>query len=252
MADLGSGRGWLNDAPAASIRRIDRALGHPMQITEAGRTWAQQNVHWLNYQRNGSPIALHPDTPSVHQKGAAIDTDEGQRHVQLLAGHGWKRTVYRNGKLVEPWHFEYFPDQDLHRNEPVFAGLETPAPPVPEEDDMIALLIDGKHKCTLAPGVFSHMIQADNPDRIKNIVRSDDDWTETTLTELPVLLSRYGCDLHIWDVRGGKFVVVNPLDNSVREGNTWSVWNAIRSTVAAVKVTSEQTKAYVEKLAKEA
>lgn len=139
MADLGSGRGWLNDAPAASIRRLDRALGHPLQITEAGRTWAQQNVHWLNYQRNGRPIALHPDTPSVHQKGAAIDTDEGQQHVQLLAEHGWKRTVYRwvNGRytLVEPWHFEYFPDKDQHRNGPEFAGNETPAP-VPEEDDM--------------------------------------------------------------------------------------------------------------------
>ena len=123
-------------------------------------------------------------------------------------------------------------------------------PPVPKEDDMLALLIDGKHKCTLAPAVFSHMIQADNPDRVKDIVTAEDKYVPTTLAELPVLLARHGVDLHIWDVRGGKFVVLNPLDGSVREGNTWSAWNAIRSSVAAVKVTSEETKAYVEQLTK--
>lgn len=115
MTDLGGGRGWLNDGPAQSLFRIDKALGHRMQITEAGRTWAEQNEHWLRYQRYGYPIALHPDTPSIHQKGGAIDTNEGQNHIALLASHGWKRTVYRNGKLVEPWHFEYFPGEDKYR-----------------------------------------------------------------------------------------------------------------------------------------
>jgi hypothetical protein len=115
MVDLGHGRGWLNPEPAASIARIDAQIGHPQQITEAGRTYAQQLAHWNTYQRNGHPIALHPDTPSVHQKGAAIDTDE--RHVTILNDHGWYQTVYRNGKLVEPWHFEYFPKRDNHYGE---------------------------------------------------------------------------------------------------------------------------------------
>ncbi|UDL15932.1 endolysin [Microbacterium phage Pumpernickel] len=115
MTDLGGGRGWLNDGPAQSIFRIDKALGHRMQITEAGRTWAQQNEHYQRYLKYGSPIALNPNTPSIHQKGAAIDTNEGQNHISLLASHGWKRTVYRNGKLVEPWHFEYFPNEDRYR-----------------------------------------------------------------------------------------------------------------------------------------
>ncbi|UDL16407.1 endolysin [Microbacterium phage Zooman] len=114
MADLGGGRGWLNDGPAASIRRIDAALGHRMQITEAGRTWAQQNVHYQRYLKYGSPIALKPGT-SLHEKGSAIDTNEGQNHIALLQSHGWRRTVYRNGKLVEPWHFEYFPNEDKYR-----------------------------------------------------------------------------------------------------------------------------------------
>lgn len=122
MVDLGGGRGWLNAGPAASIFRIDKALGHRMQITEAGRTWAQQNAHWQRYQKYGHPIALHPNTPSVHQKGAAIDTNEGQNHVALLARHGWRRTVYRKGKLVEPWHFEYFPDEDRYRSSTASTG----------------------------------------------------------------------------------------------------------------------------------
>lgn len=120
MTDLGYGRGWMNDPAAASQRRMDRALGHPQQITEAGRTWDQQNAHYQNYLRNGYPIALSPDAPSLHQMGNAKDTDE--RPVALHNDHGWYHTVYRwvNGvwTLVEPWHFEYFPERDNHRNEP--------------------------------------------------------------------------------------------------------------------------------------
>lgn len=114
MTDLGGGRGWLNDAPAQSLFRIDKALGHRMQITEAGRTRAQQQAHWDRYQRYGYPIAARPGT-SLHEKGSAIDTNEGQNHVAMLQSHGWRRTVYRNGKLVEPWHFEYFPNEDRYR-----------------------------------------------------------------------------------------------------------------------------------------
>lgn len=139
---LTGGRGWLTARAAASISRIDAELGHRLQITEAGRTWAQQNTKWLRYQRQGHPIALHPDTPSVHQKGEAIDSDEAQRHLALMTRHGWRRTVYRNGKLVEPWHFEYFINLDTRRHAP--AGTETPTKtpdPLPEEDDMKPKLI---------------------------------------------------------------------------------------------------------------
>uniref|UniRef100_A0AAU8EIK3 Endolysin n=1 Tax=Microbacterium phage Judebell TaxID=3230835 RepID=A0AAU8EIK3_9CAUD len=126
-----------------------------------------------------------------------------------------------------------------------------PTRPVSKEDDtMLALLINGAHKCTLDIGAFSHMIQSDNPDRIKDIVRGDDQWVPTTTTELPVLLRRFACDLNIWDIRDGRFVVLDPLDNSVREGNTWSAVNASRSTLARIEVTSAETRRYVEKLAK--
>lgn len=116
--DLGARRGWLDGLAAASIRRIDRQIGRPLQITEAGRTWAQQKAHWDTYQRNGRPIALHPDTPSIHQLGNAIDTDEWPSLRAVLEDHGWKQTVYRGGRLVEPWHFEYSTSRDNHLHDP--------------------------------------------------------------------------------------------------------------------------------------
>jgi len=133
MTDLGGGRGWLNPDPAASLFRIDSKLGHRLQVTEAGRTWQRQNEHFQRYLKYGAPIALSPDGPpkgngpSVHQKGAAIDTDEGQNYVQLLADHGWIRTVYRNGNLVEPWHFEYFKSRDKYYGQGTGAGNQSSA-----------------------------------------------------------------------------------------------------------------------------
>jgi hypothetical protein len=127
--NLSNGRGWLSDAAAASIHRIDRQIGRPLDINEAGRTWEQQNQHWLTYKRYGKPIALHPDTPSIHQLGNAIDTDD--RLIAIMNDHGWRQTVFRNGQLVEPWHFEYFINEDNHRNEGVAdvnAGQRTAGP----------------------------------------------------------------------------------------------------------------------------
>lgn len=114
---LGGGRGWLAPPAAASIRRIDAQIGHYLQITEAGRTWLQQDEHWQTYLRNGWPIALSPNAPSIHQLGGAADSNEAQRIIAVMEDHGWRRTVYRNGKLVEPWHFEYFAHLDNHLNE---------------------------------------------------------------------------------------------------------------------------------------
>jgi hypothetical protein len=132
MVDLGGGRGWLNGAAAASLWRLDAEIGRLWGINEAGRTWDQQNEHYQRYLRTGYPIALSPDAPSLHQRGNAIDTND--RITGRLNDHGWYQTVYRwvNGvwTLVEPWHYEYFPDRDNHIN-------ESPALPEPaiEEGD---------------------------------------------------------------------------------------------------------------------
>lgn len=136
--DLGGGRGWLDAPAAASIFRIDRAIGHRCQISEAGRTWEQQMRFWQIFQAGGN-IALHPDTPSEHQKGKAVDSNEAQQFVALMEEHGWRRTVYRwvNGvwTLVERWHFEYFVHLDKHINDG--APASDTATTIPsEEDDM--------------------------------------------------------------------------------------------------------------------
>ena len=152
--DLGGGRGWLTKEAAASIFRIDRAIGHRLQITEAGRSFFQQDEHWQKYRRDGWPIAINPrnDPPSVHQIGDAIDSDEAQKFVALMAEHGWIRTVYRwvGGvwTLVERWHFEYFPSRDQHRFDPNPASGGKTAPAVPEEDDMEPQFIAGEKKGT--------------------------------------------------------------------------------------------------------
>ncbi|KEP75851.1 hypothetical protein HR12_20850 [Microbacterium sp. SUBG005] len=90
---------------------------------------------------------------------------------------------------------------------------------------MLALNIDagpnGLVKAILGPGIFRHLVKDDDPERIKNIVRADDTWLDTTIKELPVLLRTYGCDLNIWDFRDGQFCVLNPDDGTVRPGNMW-------------------------------
>lgn len=152
---LSGGRGWLTAEAAASIHRIDAQIGHRLQITEAGRSFFQQEEHWLRYLRNGYPIALNPNTPSVHQIGDAIDSDEAQRILAVMEDHGWRRTVYRwvKGKwtLVERWHFEYFIEKDNHRfaGKPAGGASTTPVaarPAQSEEDEMpdsMFAIVDG-------------------------------------------------------------------------------------------------------------
>ena len=150
IVDLGGGRGHLREGAAKSLHRVDKRIGHRAQITEALRSWSQQNAHWQHYLKYGAPIALHPDTPSIHQLGEAVDSDELQNHIALMEDHGWFRTVYRwvNGvwTLVERWHFEYDAARDNHRHEVVTLvrtpngawRLPTPeeeAPPAIEEDE---------------------------------------------------------------------------------------------------------------------
>lgn len=222
------------------------------------------DVRWWNGTRyvrySGLGTVAQPGSSNHEIQGttAAVDlADSGGSGIGTMgsARSNWlRRNAAHYGLIPEGFNFNeawHYAVPNIFTPVPGRGANVTPAPVPKEDDDMLALLIDGVYMCTIAPGVFSHMIKSDNPERIKNIVKSDDDWTETTLTELPVLLARHGIDLHIWDVRDGKFVVVNPLDSSLREGNTWSAWNVIRSSVAQIKVTSEQTKAYVEKLAQE-
>jgi hypothetical protein len=143
-------------------------------------------------------------------------------------------TVARAGR-TEPWHIIV-----LDPYGPVPSGLNVqpfPATIPAEEDDMLALKIhngNAVYSATLGNGVFRHLIGSDNPERVKNILRSADDWQDITIQELPVYLWTYGCDLNIWDVRNGDFAVMNPLDRSVKPGGMWSAENAVRAAIAGI------------------
>lgn len=130
MVDIGHGRGWLSATAAASIQRIDAALGHPLQITEAGRTGERQQELrdlWLD----GKGFYAAPRGESPHERGDAVDSDEAQRHLDLMAEHGWYRPLDD-----ERWHFLHRPSRDQHRNDPAPAGHTTSPAPTPQEDDM--------------------------------------------------------------------------------------------------------------------
>lgn len=117
------------------------------------------------------------------------------------------------------------------------APAPTPAPRPPlEDDDMLMLTIGGSHKVALDSGVFRHFVGADNYETIKNIARIQDDWQDISWADLPALLRTYGCDLNIWDVRDGKFVVLDPLNGTVASGNVWTAAGATRAAVAGIKM----------------
>lgn len=118
ITDLGGGRGWLDYPAALSLFRLDARIGHLWQISEAGRTWEQQNKFRQDYLNRvpGASFAL-PAGTSIHERGRAIDTNE--RIVWLLNEYGWFQTALAIG---EEWHFEYDASRDQHYNEGAPAG----------------------------------------------------------------------------------------------------------------------------------
>lgn len=132
--DIGGGRGRLAAEAAASLARVDVALGRLADINEAWRSPEQANANYARYIAyiNGrgpwAPIALPADL-SVHCVGYAVDTDDtSDAQMRIWNDHGWYWTVYRDGKLVERWHLEYFRSRDDHRNTPATAGSKPLTP----------------------------------------------------------------------------------------------------------------------------
>ncbi len=179
LVDLGYGRGMLRAAPAASVFRIDRRLGRPVDINSAYRDWDTQMDAYDKYQAyrryiNGgpwapwAPLALHPSA-SWHCQGMAADTDEPH---QFRAEDGWRFIV-----PTERWHGQYYAGYDLHANEPAGGGsqpLPTPTPepsPIPEGADMIgywlAQLKGDKNVWIMDP--FSHTKRVIGPTEKKAI-----------------------------------------------------------------------------------
>lgn len=115
-----------------------------------------------------------------------------------------------------------------------------------------ARIIDGSgvnHHAIIGQGHLRHLIGADDPEWMKNVVTADDRWTDIPIGRLPSVLRSFACDLHIWDLRKGTFVVLDPITGAVGPGQMWSAIGAARSTLAQVKITSDETAAYVAELA---
>lgn len=174
--DIGHGRGRLAPSAAASLRRVDAALGRALDVNSAWRDPVlQQRMFeaWEAFIAGRGPRPPHgralPPSRSVHCRGMALDTDD--HLVAVLADHGWFRTA-----SDEPWHFEYDPARDNHIGAP--AGVEvTPTNPVDiQEDDMKLLYItdDVDGGAVKSPGwvllntrtgkvPLGNVLRADNP-----------------------------------------------------------------------------------------
>ena len=121
---------WLNGDAAASYRRM-LAAGCPtggISGKGAGRTRAEQAELYAAYKAGRGNLAAKPGT-SLHEKGNALDVSRGTA-AQLWMVHGgdaynaragekiranaygWVRTVNKQGKSNEPWHFAYYPARD--------------------------------------------------------------------------------------------------------------------------------------------
>lgn len=137
---LNGGRGRATPQCVWSIHRIDAQLGRYLDINSAWRDPQEQERLYTAYRSyvNGNgpwaPIALPPEQ-SVHCKGEAIDTDDNNAAMtRILNDNGWFHTVFRNGVLVEPWHYEYDYKRDkFYGGQP--AGSGSGSTPI-EEDDM--------------------------------------------------------------------------------------------------------------------
>ncbi len=135
--DIGGGRGRLAAPAAASLARVDAAFrsafGRAADINEAWRSPEQADKNYRAYVAylagRGPWAALaYPAATSIHCRGYALDTDDtSTAHMRIWNDHGWFWTVYRNGKLVERWHLEYFPDRDKFRGASA-AGTTTLTP----------------------------------------------------------------------------------------------------------------------------
>lgn len=157
--DIGYGRGRLAAPAAASLARVDAqmrdAFGRVLDINEAWRSPADADHNYWLYSTGQTSIIALPAKDSIHCRGYAIDTDDGYntRAVWILNQNGWFHTVFRGGRLVEPWHFEYDASRDIYRNQTAGNGA-TPFPT--EEDDMFT---DEDRAKADARGIVLHEIR---------------------------------------------------------------------------------------------
>lgn len=131
----------------------------------------------------------------------------------------------------EPWHII---DWEPYRS---ITPPPAPKPTIPkaEEDEMLQLILDGRHYIAVGPGILHHYVGGDPFEAVKNIERSADDWQHVSWTVFAAILKENGCDKNIRDNPKGTFAVQNPLDGTTKPGNTWTAWNAVRAELRNIR-----------------
>ena len=133
---------WLNGNAAASYLRM-LAAGCPaggISGKGAGRTYAEQAALYAAYKAGRGNLAARPGT-SLHERGNALDVSRGtSAQLWMVKGgdpynakagekiransYGWVRTVNKQGKSNEPWHFAYDPAKDTKAKADLSARLK--------------------------------------------------------------------------------------------------------------------------------
>lgn len=233
-------------AAFGSLRAAFRAQwGLDLLVTDGTRTRAEQEALYRAYLAGGTLAAAPgysnheedgtrgPRALDVHDSGAdAGVVTYGTPRANWLRIHAPEHGFDPAGcgfSQTEPWHIEYVgaldgpvPSKDM---------AETPAPTPSEEDDMLALRItlpNGVHLATLAPGVFSGLIGDDNPEWVKNVVRSDDAWTEVSGDQaLRTLLHKHGVAIDCYRPVGKDLEVRDARTGLWSRGGRWSAADAV-------------------------
>ncbi|MGX1931725.1 M15 family metallopeptidase [Microbacterium resistens] len=212
ITDIGNGRGWLDAPAAASLARVDRQIGHPLQITDAGRTYEQQVELREKYERGEGSYAAVPGT-SPHEFGNAIDTNE--RLVDILHDHGWRRPL-----ADEPWHFVYWPDLDNHVNDPAPA-----VPGKPHLEDNMDIIHSNGREYGIAPGVISHLGTTGHSARLQHTTGNPVRTLAPGIVELGETLDNYGIPRNVLDGAGRVF---NPENDRFEDNGFWS-WERVNT-----------------------
>ena len=222
--DIGGGRGRLAAQAAASLARVDEQIGHLLDINEAWRSPEQADANYRAYQSylNGgswAPIAF-PADQSIHCIGYAIDTDE--QLVAILNDHGWFQTVYRNGVLVEPWHFEYDASRDQYRGTGFPSGwMGQPFEQTKRGDDDMSIQIRNTKTgliAQVAPDYFAAMPDMATADIVRNVSSSSDERHELDEVAFYRVTDSFGIPR-----------------TAVKAGSYWSRGSANQQAIAALQ-----------------
>lgn len=136
----GRDRGRLAPEAAASLTRVDAAIGRPLDVNSAWRDPVLQDQMyraWVAFVQGWGPRPNHgralPSSQSIHCRGFAVDTDD-HALVKTLNKHGWFRTA-----PDEAWHFEYDRTRDQHLGQTAGTTTKPLATPSILEDETMFL-----------------------------------------------------------------------------------------------------------------